>query len=61
MHFHPDLLLNEPTGDHFLAADGLHGSAIQPSVWSGLLASSPYPETSEGTGLQETDLMGCWP
>ena len=59
MRFQPDLLLNEPIGDRFLATDGQHGSAIQPSVWPFLPASSPYPNTSEGTGLQETNLLGC--
>ena len=59
MRFHPDLFPDELVGDHFLAADGLHGSAIQPYIWPVLLASSPYPETNEGTGIQGTDLMGC--
>ena len=61
MHFQPNLLPNEPTGDRFLVVDGQHGSAIQPSVWHVLPASSPYPDASEGTGLQGTGLLGCWP
>ena len=52
-------LPNEPAGDRSLAANGQHGSAIQPSVWPALLASFPYPDASEETGPQETDLMGC--
>ena len=61
MHFHPDPLPNEPAGDRYLAIDGQHGSAIQPSVWPVLLTSSPYSDASEETGLQGTDLLGCWP
>ena len=61
MHFHLDPLPNEPTGNHSLAVDGQHGSAIQPSVWSALLTSSPYPAPSEETDSQGTDLLGCWP
>ena len=57
MSFHPDLLPDEPAGDRSLAADGQHGSVIQPSVWPILPTSSPYPDTSEGTGLQGTDLL----
>ena len=60
MHFHPDLLPNKPAGDHSLATDGQHGSAIQPYVWPVLSALSPYPDAREGTGLQGTDLLGCW-
>ena len=54
-------LPDEPISDHFLVADGQHISAIQPSVWPVLPASSPYPDASEGTSLQGTDLLGCWP
>ena len=61
MRFHPDLLLDELIGDRSLAADGQHGSAIQPFVWPILLASSPHPNASEGISLQGTDLLGCWP
>ena len=61
MRFHPDPLPNEPAGDRSLTADGQHGYAIQPSVWHVLLASPPYLDASEGTGLQGTDLLGCWP
>ena len=61
MHSQPDLLPDEPAGDRFLAADGQNDSVIQPSVWPVLLASSPYPDVSEGTGLQGIDLLGCWP
>ena len=61
VHFHPDPLPNELEGDRFLAADGQHGYAIQPSVWPVLLASSPYPDASKETGLQGSDLLGCWP
>ena len=61
MHFHPDPLPNEPAGDRSLAADGQHGSVIQPSVWVALLALFPYPDASEETGLQGIDLLGCWP
>ena len=59
MHFQLDPLPNEPTSDRSLATDGQHGSAIQPSVWPALLASFPYPDASEATGLQGTDLLGC--
>ena len=59
MRFHPDLLPDELAGDCSLTVDGQHGSVIQPSVWPVLFASSPYPDTSEGTGLQGTDLLGC--
>ena len=59
MHFHLNPLPNEPAGDRSLAADGQHGSTIQPSVWPALLASSPYPDASEETGPQGTDLLGC--
>ena len=61
MFFHLNPLPNEPTGDRSLAADGQHDSAIQPFVWVVLLALSSYPDASEGTGLQGTDLLGCWP
>ena len=61
MHFHPDLLPNEPTGDRSLTTNGQHGSAIQPFVWPALLASFPYPDYSEETGPQGSDLLGCWP
>ena len=61
MHFHPDPLPNEPAGDCSLAADGQHGSIIQPSIWPVLLTSPPYPDASEETDLQGTDLLGCWP
>ena len=61
VHFHPDPLPNEPTCDCSLVADGQHGSVIQPSVWPVLLASPPYPDTSQGNGFQGTYLLGCWP
>ena len=57
MHFHPNPLPNKPAGDHSLTADGQHNSVIQPSVWPVLPASSPYPNASEGTGLQGSDLL----
>ena len=59
MHFHPDPLPNEPAGDRSLTADSQHGFAIQPSVRPTLLASFPYPDASEETGPQGTDLLGC--
>ena len=61
MRFHPDPLPNELAGDRSLAIDGQHSSVIQPYVWPVLLASPPYPNTSEGIGFQGTDLLGCWP
>ena len=61
MHFHPDPLPNEPVGDCSLAENGQHGFTVQPSIWPALLASSPYPDASEETSLQGTDLLGCWP
>ena len=61
VRFHLDRLPNEPTGDRSLAADGQHVSATQPFVWLVRLASPPYPDASEGTGLQGTNLLGCWP
>ena len=61
MRFHPNLLLDEPVGDRFLVVDAQHGSVIQSSVWHVLPASSPYPDGNEGTSLQGTDLLGCWP
>ena len=61
MRFHPDLLSDEPVSNLFLAIDGQHNSVIPPSVWPVLLASSPYPDANEGTGLQGTNLLGCWP
>ena len=61
VHFQPDLLPDEPASDHYLAIDGQQGSAIQPSVWPVLLALSPYPDVSEGTSLQGTGLLDCWP
>ena len=60
MHFHPDPLPSEPAGDCCLAADGQQGSAIQPSVWPALLVSFIYPNASEETSPQGTDLLGCW-
>ena len=60
MCFHLDLLPDEPTDNHSLVTDGQHVSAIQPYVWPVLSASSPYPDAREGTGLQGTDLLGCW-
>ena len=54
-------LPNELAGDCSLTADGQHGSVIQPYVWPVLLTSPPYPDASEGTDLQGTDLLGCWP
>ena len=59
MRFQPDLLPDEPTDDRFLTANGQHGFAIQPSIWSVLPASSPYSDASKGTSLQGTDLLGC--
>ena len=59
--FPPDPLPDEPIGDRSLAADGQHGSTIQPYVWHVLPVSSPYLDANEGTGLQGTDLLGCWP
>ena len=61
VHFLPNLLSNEPAGHRFLVVDGQHGSTIQPSVWPVLPASSPYPDSSEGIGLQGTGLLDCWP
>ena len=61
MHYHPDPLLNEPAGDRSLAAEGQHGSVIQPYVWPILLASSPYHNANKETGPQGTNLLGCWP
>ena len=61
MHFHPDLLSDEPVGDCFLTTDGQHSSAIQPYVWRVLPVSFPYPDASEGIGLEGTNLLGCWP
>ena len=61
MYFHPDPLPNEPAGNRSLATDGQHDSAFQPSIWPALLASFPYPDASEETGPQGTDLPGCWP
>ena len=61
MHFQPDLLPDEPMGDRFLTADGHHDSTIRASVWPILLSSSPYLDTSKGTGLQGTGLLDCWP
>ena len=61
VHFRSVLLPNEPAGGPFFAADGQHGSVIQPSVWPAPPALSPYPDASEGTGLLETDLLDCWP
>ena len=61
MHFRSVHLPHKPTGGRFLATDGQHGSAIQPSVWPVPLALSPYLDASEGTGLPETDLLDCWP
>ena len=59
MCFHPDPIPNEPAGDRSYAVDDQHGSAIQPSIWLVFLALPPYPDASEGTGLQWTDLLGC--
>ena len=61
MHFHPDPLPNESAGDCSLAANGQPGFTVQPSVSPVLLTSSPYPNASEETSLQGTDLLGCWP
>ena len=61
MHFQSVLLPDEPAGGRFLATDGQHGSVIRPSVWHVPPASSPYPNASEGTGLQGTGLLDCWP
>ena len=55
MHFHPNPLPNEPAGDCFVATDGQHGFAVQPSVWPVFLASSPYHDASEETSLQGND------
>ena len=59
MHFQPNLLPDEPVGDHFLAAYGQHVSTIQPFVWSVLLASSRYPDANEGTCLRMIEFLGC--
>ena len=59
MHFHLDPLPNEPIGDHSITAGGQHCFAIQSFVWPTLLALFPYPDTSEETGPQGTDLLGC--
>ena len=56
-HFHLDPLPNKPTGDRSLATGGQHGFSIQPSVWLALLALFPYPDASEETGPQGTDLL----
>ena len=61
MHFQSDLLPDETAGDRFLAADGQHGSVIQPSVWLVILSLSPYLDTSEGTRLQGIGLLDCKP
>ena len=61
MHFHHDPLPNELAEDCSLAADGQHGSIIHPFVWLALLASFQYPDASEETSPQGTDLLGCWP
>ena len=61
MHFHPDPLPNEPAGDCSLVVDGWNGFIIKPYVWPVLLALSRYPDASEETSLQGTDLLGCWP
>ena len=61
MHFHPDSLPNEPAGNRSLAVDGQHGSTIKSFVCPALLTSSLYPDANEETGIQRTDLMGCWP
>ena len=55
--FHLDPLPNEPADDRSLTADGQHNSAIQPYVWHVLLASPPYLDSSERTGLQGIDLL----
>ena len=60
MRFHTDPLLDEPAGDRSLTADGQHGFVIQSSVWL-VLPASPYPNGSEGTGFQGTDLLDCSP
>ena len=57
VHFQPNLLPDEPADNHFLAVDGQHDSVIQPSVLPVLLTLSPYPDASEGTGLQGTGLL----
>ena len=59
MCYHPDSLLNELVGHCCLVTDGQHDFATQPSVWPTLLASSPYLDANEETGLQETDSLGC--
>ena len=59
--FYSNPLPNKPAGDHFLAANGQHDSIIQPYVWPVLIASPPYLDANERTGLQGTDLLGCWP
>ena len=61
VHFQLDLLPDEPARDHFLTADGQHSFAIQPSVGPVLPTLSPSPDASEGTGLQGTCLLDCWP
>ena len=59
VHFPLDPFPNEPTGDRSLVVDGQHDFAIRPSVWPVLLALPLYLDTSEGTGLQGTDLLDC--
>ena len=59
MHFHLDPLLNKPIGDHSIAAGGQHCFSIQPFFWPTLLTLFPYPDTSEETNPQGTDLLGC--
>ena len=61
MHFPLDPLPNEPAGDRSLTAYGQHSPVIQQSVWPVLIASFPYPDANEETGLQGNDLLGCWP
>ena len=61
MHFPPDPLLDDPAGDRSLTADSQHGLVIKPSVWPTLFASFPYPDASEETSPQGTNLLGCWP
>ena len=59
MHFRFVRLPNEPTGSHFLAANGQHDSANQPGVLLFPHALSPYLNANEGTGLPEIGLLDC--
>ena len=58
MHFRTIRLPDKLTSDHFLTADGQHGSATRPSAYTVPLALLPYPYANEGTGLPGIDSMG---